>query len=483
DYDTSDQLYFEPLTVEDVLNVCEALSPVGLIVQYGGQTPLNLARGLQAAGQKILGTSVEEIDLASSREKFSLVLKELGLRQPANGSANNFEEALAVAEEIGYPVVVRPSYVLGGRAMEIVFDRTELERYMRLAVEASPERPVLVDRFIEDATEVDVDAVADGKTCRVGGIMEHVEEAGVHSGDSCCVLPPPTLPVAIVEEIRRSTYALAARLGVKGLMNIQFAIRGDRLYVLEVNPRASRTVPFVSKATGVPLAKIAARVMAGLTLEEAGFPAEEPWPAYYSVKEPVFPFARFPGCDVLLGPEMRSTGEVMGVDVDLGRALAKAKLGAGQNLPREGRIFLSVKDADKREAYSIARQLHEMGYVLAATGGTHRVLTANGIPAERVHKLHEGRPHVLDLVKNRQIDLIINTPSGRDPKADEAVIRAHAVDYGIPLITNIHAAAAAVDGMEALRRGELRPVALQDLYAPPRGVPPRVGAATPSAAR
>jgi carbamoyl-phosphate synthase large subunit len=465
DYDTSDLLYFEPLTVEDVLNVWESQKPLGMIVQFGGQTPLNLARRLQAQGVRIIGTAVDRIDEAEDREKFRRILRDLKLNYPDSGIANNPEEAMAVAEEVGYPVLVRPSYVLGGRAMEIVYDRESLQTYMRQVVEASPERPIQIDRFLEEAIELDVDAVSDGRRTVIGGIMEHIEEAGIHSGDSCCVLPAHSIGDAILEEIRNATQALARKLEVRGLMNVQFAVKGTRVYVLEVNPRASRTVPFVSKAIGVPLAKVATQVMMGRTLEELGY-TQEIIPPYFSVKEPVFPFARFPGVDILLGPEMRSTGEVMGIDTNLGCALAKAKRGASQRLPKEGKVFISVKDADKRTVLFIAKQLVDLGFELCATSGTHKVLQRSGIPSQHVCKLNAGRPNVLDIITNREVGLIINTPSGKDPRADEALIRTKAVALGIPCITTLSAAAAVVSGIEAVIRRGLSVRALQDYHAP-----------------
>ncbi len=464
DYDTSDDLFFEPVTVEDVLNIWEELAPQGAIVQFGGQTPLNIVKALEAGGVTVIGTSVADIDTAEDRDKFQQVVRELKLLQPENGIARSLSEARQVATALGYPVLVRPSYVLGGRAMQIVYDEKDLERFVKEAFDVAPEHPVLVDKFLEDAIEVDVDVVADGQLSVIGGIMEHIEEAGIHSGDSCCVLPPYSLSDKIVGDIRAAAHALAVRLHVKGLMNIQFAVKNERVYVLEVNPRASRTVPFVSKATGVPLAKIAAKVMVGKTLAELGF-TEEPAPAHFSVKEPVFPFTRFPGVDILLGPEMKSTGEVMGIDFDLGCALAKAKQGGGGRLPPSGRVFLSVKDADKRSVIPIAKRLETLGFELIATDGTYRVLKRSGIQVERVNKLSEGRPNIRDLIKNSQIRLIINTPSGKDPRADEAVIRSAAVSHGVVCITTMSGAAAAVNGIESTARQGLSPKALQDYHA------------------
>ena len=463
DYDTSDRLYFEPLTREDVLNIVEKEKPEGVIVQFGGQTPLNLAVPLEKAGVQILGTSPDSIDLAEDRKRFQALIQKLGLVQPHNGTATSYEEARAVAGEIGYPVVVRPSYVLGGRAMEIVYDETALQRYIRDAVQASPERPILIDKFLEEAIEVDVDAISDGERVVIGGIMEHIEEAGIHSGDSACVLPPYTLTDELMEVIKQNTYALARELKVKGLMNIQFAIRNDVVYVLEVNPRASRTVPFVSKATGVPLAKLAAKVMVGRTLAELGFTREVEVP-YVAVKESVFPFNRFPGVDTVLGPEMKSTGEVMGLDSTYGIAFAKAQLAAGQKLPQKGKVFISVKNRDKRSIIFIAKKLWELGFRIVATRGTAKALMQNGIPVDLIFKVLEGRPNVVDLIKNREIALIINTPSGRKPKQDQISIRSEAVAHNIPVITTISGAAASVNGIDALMKEELQVQSLQEYH-------------------
>jgi carbamoyl-phosphate synthase large subunit len=463
DYDTSDKLYFEPLTLEDVLNICDRERPQGVIVQFGGQTPLNLALALQKAGVPIIGTSPEDIDQAEDRERFQAVLNKLGLRQPPNGAATSAEEAVHIAQNIGYPVVVRPSYVLGGRAMEIVYDAEDLETFMDKAVEASAQHPVLIDKFLEDAIEIDVDAVADGARCVVAGIMEHIEEAGVHSGDSACAIPPFSLSDKQIEELKGQTYALAAELGVKGLLNIQYAIRGEAIYVLEVNPRASRTVPFVSKATGVPWAKVAARVMAGKTLSELGITSEVEID-HTAVKESVFPFNRFPGIDTILGPEMRSTGEVMGIDGNFGRAYAKSQLSAGQNLPRNGRVFVSVKDRDKRAIIMIARGLMDLGFQIVATHGTGKILERNGVAARHVFKVGEGRPTVVDLIKNGEIQLVINTPSGKRPKADEVAIRTAALQHNIPIVTTIPGASATVEGIDALIKGEIGVRSLQEYH-------------------
>ncbi|MDJ0520885.1 MAG: carbamoyl-phosphate synthase large subunit [Planctomycetota bacterium] len=462
DYDTSDLLFFEPLTNEHVLDVIERTGAEGVIVQYGGQTPLNLARGLEQAGAPIIGTSPDAIDLADDRKLFKELVEANDLLQTENGTATSYEEALGVAHKIGYPVLVRPSFVLGGRAMEIVYDDDTLRRYIEEAVDASPERPILVDKFLEDAVEVDVDALADGEQCIIGGIMEHIEECGVHSGDSCCTLPPWSLSDAILDEIRESTRKLAAALGVRGLMNVQYAIKGGRVFLIEVNPRASRTIPFVSKATGVPLARHAARIMAGETIESLGVP-DEVVPPYFSVKEPVFPFNRFPGVDIILGPEMRSTGEVMGVDPDLGAAFAKAKLGAYLKLPREGTIFISVKDDDKRAVIDIARRLALQGYNLVSTSGTYKLLQRSGVPVEMVYKIADGaRPNVLDIVKNRKVHLVINTPSGRGARTDEGQIRGAAAVLNIPCITTMSGATALVQALEAYRAQAIQVRSLQE---------------------
>ncbi len=463
DYDTSDRLYFEPLTREDVLNIVEKENPEGIIVQFGGQTPLNLSVPLEKAGVRILGTSPDSIDRAEDRQRFQDLIRKLGLVQPPNGTATCMEEARIVAKEVGYPLVVRPSYVLGGRAMEIVYDEETLDRYIRNAVMASPEHPILIDKFLEDAIEVDVDAIADGERVVIGGIMEHIEEAGIHSGDSACVLPPYTLSDELIGVIKENTYTLAKELRVKGLMNIQYAIRHDVVYILEVNPRASRTIPFVSKATGIPLAKLAAKVIIGRTLEELGF-TREVEVQHVAVKESVFPFNRFPGVDTLLGPEMKSTGEVMGIDHAFGIAFAKAQLAAGQVLPQKGKVFISVKNRDKRAIIFIAKMLHDFGFQIVATRGTAKALTQNGIPVEVINKVQEGRPNILDLIKNRSIDLIINTPSGHRPQRDHVSIRAEAVAHNIPLITTISGAAASVNGIEALLKEEIHVKSLQEYH-------------------
>jgi len=449
DYDTSTKLYFEPLTVEDVLNIVDLERPVGVIVQFGGQTPLNITLPLAKAGVPILGTSPDSIDIAEDRKRFQQMVNKLKLIQPNNGTAVNFEGARKVADRIGYPVLVRPSYVLGGRAMRIVYDDDQLKEYMEKAVEASPERPVLIDKFLEDAIEIDVDAIADGQRCVIGGIMEHIEEAGVHSGDAAMVLPPHTLAKEIVEIIRQNTYAIAKELKVVGLLNIQYAVRNNVVYVLEVNPRASRTVPFVSKAIGVPLAKLATKVMLGATLEQLGF-TQEKIPAHVAVKESVFPFIRFPGADAILGPEMKSTGEVMGIDLSFGAAYAKSQIAAGQRLPRRGTVFISVKNQDKRDIIFIAKKLVDLGFNLLATAGTAAALRSNDIPVQTLPKLHEGRPNIVDYIKDGKVHLIINTPAGRATRKDEVKIRSNAILYGVPLITTIAGAQASVHGIEHL---------------------------------
>lgn len=449
DYDTSDKLYFEPLTVEDVLNIVDVEKPIGAIVQFGGQTPLNISGALHKAGLNILGTSPDSIDIAEDRKRFQQMLKKLKLVQPDNGTATSFDEAKAVAERIGYPVVVRPSFVLGGRAMEIVYDEKSLSDYMEKAQEASPERPILVDKFLEDAIEVDVDAIADGETCVIGGILEHIEEAGIHSGDSAMVLPAHTLGKDIIEVIKKNTYAMAKELNVKGLMNIQYAVKNNIVYILEVNPRASRTVPFVSKAIGVPLAKLATKIMLGKSLKELGFTKEKTI-NYVTVKESVFPFIRFPGVDAILGPEMKSTGEVMGIDATFGCAYAKSQIAAGQKLPTKGNVFISVKNQDKRNIVFVAKKLADLGFKIVATSGTAEALKSNDIDVQVLPKLHEGRPNAIDLLKDGKISLIINTPSGKTTKEDEMKIRSLAILYNIPLITTVSGAQASVNGIENL---------------------------------
>ncbi|MBI3423807.1 MAG: carbamoyl-phosphate synthase large subunit [Acidobacteria bacterium] len=464
DYDTSDRLYFEPLTFEDVMHIVELEKPKGVIVQFGGQTPLNLAMRLHHAGVPIIGTSPDAIDLAEDRKRFGKLLVELNIPQPVNGTAVTVEEAKRVAASIGYPVLVRPSYVLGGRAMMIVYDDASLENYMKTAVEASPEKPVLVDRFLEDAFEVDVDALADGERCVIAGIQEHIEEAGIHSGDSSSVLPPYMVKPEHLDKMRKYTRTLAKALNVVGLMNIQFAIKDDIVYVLEVNPRASRTVPFVSKATGVPLAKIAARLMTGRKLSEFNLPDELAVEGFF-IKGPVFPFVKFPGVDPLLGPEMRSTGEVMGMAEGFGAAFAKSQLGAGARLPLEGTAFISTNDSDKKNAVRVAKRLHELGFRIVATRGTQRELERAGVPAERVFKVNEGRPNVVDLIKSDEIDLIVNTPLGRASFYDERAIRRAAMQYSVVTFTTLTGANAAVSAIAALRQEKLSVTSLQEHHS------------------
>jgi len=464
DYDTSDKLYFEPLTLENVLDIVKREKPDGVIVQFGGQTPLKLAVPLKKAGVNIIGTTPESIDVAEDREKFKALLKKVNLIQPDNGIAMSFEEAKKVAHLIGYPIVVRPSYVLGGRAMEIVYAESDLESFVEKAYEASPDLPILIDKFLEDAIEIDVDAVSDGERCVVAGIMEHIEEAGIHSGDSACALPPYSLNDDLIERIKSNTCELAKELHVVGLMNIQYAIKNDVVYVLEVNPRASRTVPFVSKATGIQWAKVAAKLMTGMKLGDLGVDREVEI-GHFAVKESVFPFNKFFGVDTILGPEMKSTGEVMGIDVNFGAAFWKAQLGAGQNLPFDGNVFLSVKNKDKRNVVFIAKKLSDLGFKIYATRGTGKILANSGIDTTFVNKVSEGRPHVVDMIKNGEIHLIINTPSGRKPKNDEVLIRSGAVQYKIPYTTTISGAQAVVNAIETMKKGDLRVRPLQDYYA------------------
>ncbi|MCK4276193.1 MAG: carbamoyl-phosphate synthase large subunit [Phycisphaerae bacterium] len=462
DYDTSDRLYFEPMTAEDVLNVVEAEKPFGVILQFGGQTPLNLSAELEANGVPLLGTSPRSIDLAEDRKRFKELLEDLGLHQAPNGTATSYEEAAGLAEQIGYPVLVRPSYVLGGRAMEIVYDRDELKHFMTQAVEASPERPVLVDKFLENAVEVDVDAISDGNLTVIGAIMEHIEQAGVHSGDSACVIPPQTLSGETCEEIARQTKALSEALGVVGLMNVQYAVQDGKVYVLEVNPRASRTVPFVAKAKGVPLAKLATKVMMGHTLEQLGL-TEEVAIDHVAVKEAVFPFARFPGVDTQLGPEMKSTGEVMGVAEDFGMAFAKAQLAAGQNLPTAGTVFFSLRDQDKTpQIIEVARTLAEHGFQLCATDGTARFFSEAALSSQRVNKVRQGRPHIVDKIIDGQVALVINTPSGKHPREDEIAIRSTSWARSIPIITTVQGAVAAAQAISALKQTEMSVKTLQE---------------------
>ncbi len=468
DYDTSDLLFFEPLTVEDVLNICDRVQPDGIIVQFGGQTPLNLARALQDAGAPIIGTSVDAIEAAEDREKFSAMIERLGLRQPANGIARNMSEARSIAEKIGYPILVRPSFVLGGRAMEICYDQSQLEKYVVAAFVAAQGQPVLIDSFLEGATEVDVDAISDGVDVIVPGIMEHIEEAGVHSGDSACAIPPYSLPGPVVKEIRDAAEALARDLKVIGLMNVQFAVKWEDskpiVYVIEVNPRASRTVPFVAKATGMPVAKIAAKVMAGVSLKEQGA-TEDPIPRHVSVKESVFPFIKFAGVDIVLGPEMRSTGEVMGISERFSMAFAKSQLAAGTVLPHQGNVFVSVAEKGKPAVVDLAKRLHDIGYKILATDGTANVLEAADVPTRRVKKISEGHPNLLDFLSDGEVALVMNTPRGKGARTDEGKIRAAAVQAGVPCLTTIEAATAAVRAMEALRVETMQVESLQDRFA------------------
>ncbi|MEE3220119.1 MAG: carbamoyl-phosphate synthase large subunit, partial [Planctomycetota bacterium] len=479
DYDTSDLLFFEPLTTEDVLNIFDRVQPDGVIVQYGGQTPLNLVRALANEGVPIIGTSVDTIEAAEDREKFQALLRRLGLRQPANGIARTMDEARAEAKKIDYPLLVRPSFVLGGRAMEICYDQEQMEHFVKKAFEVAQGQPVLIDRFLEDATEVDVDCIFDGETALIAGVMEHIEEAGVHSGDSACAIPPYSLPGPVVAEIHAATEAMARELRVHGLMNVQFAVKkeGDRqnVYVIEVNPRASRTVPFVAKATGMPVAKVAAKIMAGqvlsepVTLASLGYESN-PIPSHVSVKESVFPFIKFAGVDIVLGPEMKSTGEVMGISPRFSIAFAKSQLSAGVNLPREGKIFVSVADRTKDAIVPLARRLITMGYEILSTSGTARRLQEEGVEVTLLKKLQEGHPNLLDYLANEDVQLIFNTPSGKGARTDEGRIRAACVAHGVPCITTVQAADACVLAMEALREEELNVQSLQQRFAVDAGI-------------
>jgi carbamoyl-phosphate synthase large subunit len=459
DYDTSDKLFFEPLTLEDVLHIYEREKCWGAIAQFGGQTPLNLALGLQKNGVNIIGTSPQSIEIAEDRKLFAAMLDKLKIPQPPNGLATNAEEALVISKRLTYPVLVRPSFVLGGRAMQIVYSDAELTHYMKFAVEVSSDRPVLVDKFLEDATEVDVDCITDvghfknpnEGTIVIGGMLEHIEFAGVHSGDAAMVLPPHTLSKKVIQTIRDYTHAMARELKVIGLMNVQYAVKAETVYVLEVNPRASRTVPFVSKAIGKPLAKLAAKVMAGKTLKELNF-TEEIWTKYWAVKESVFPFNKFVGQDILLSPEMRSTGEVMGLDADLGIAYAKSQMAANSPLPLKGKIFISVSDAHKTGVAAVAKLFSELGFELVATSGTATVLEKAGLKVQRILKLLEGRPNVIDLLKNKEIQLVINTPAGQSPREDEVKIRTTAIYTGTPIMTTLSGAKAAALGIAALKK-------------------------------
>ena len=463
DYDTSDRLYFDPLTKENVLDILKKEKPFGIIVQLGGQTPLNLATYLEKEGFKILGTSSDSIDLAEDRKRFKILLEKLKLKQPESGTATNYEEALKIVMRIGYPVLVRPSYVLGGRAMQIIYNDENLKVYIEKATFVSSSHPILIDNFLEDAIEIDVDALSDGENTIIAGIMEHIEEAGIHSGDSAMVLPPYSLTDAVLNEIRIFTKALAKELKVKGLMNIQYAFKDNILYVLEVNPRASRTVPFISKAIGVPIAKIATKIMLGQKLKDIGF-CEEKIPNYFCVKESVFPFIKLPGVKIELGPEMRSTGEVMGIDKDYGMAFAKAQIAAGQNLPTRGGVFISVKNKDKRNIAFVSKKLYDMGFKIFATKGTAKILKNVGIEVKILPKIDEERPNILDYIKNKEIDLVINTASGRVSQKDQNLIRTLTVMSGIMLITTISGAQAAVHGIEALKNGTYEVKSLQEYY-------------------
>ena len=463
DYDTSDKLYFEPLTREDVLHIVEKEKPYGVIVQFGGQTPLNLASALQKAGVPIIGTSPDSIDRAEDRDLFQEMLNKLGLRQPENGIAFSYEDAKTVARDIGYPIMVRPSFVLGGRAMKIVYDEKDLEEFFNLAVQASPDKPVLIDKFLEEAFELDVDVISDGEKTIIGGMMEHIEEAGIHSGDSACVLPPYSISQAHIDEMAEAARAIARELKVKGLMNIQFGIMNDTVYIIEVNPRASRTIPFVSKAIGIPLAKLATKVMLGKTLDELGF-TREIIPPYYCVKEAVMPFDRFENVDPVLGPEMKSTGEVMGIDKDLGAAVAKAQLAAGQKLPTQGTVFVSIQDKDKKAALSVARNFHEMGFTIMSTRGTTKFFKENDVPAKLVKKVSAGRPHVVDAMTNNEIQLILNTSASSQTKQDGYAIRRAAIKYKIPYATTTDGAKAICNAIQALKKESLSVKPIQDYH-------------------
>ncbi len=465
DYDTSDRLYFEPLTFEDIMNIIEKEKPLGVIVQFGGQTPINLAVALLKAGVNVLGTSADSIDIAEDRKRFKQMLDKIGLRQPPNGTAFNFKEAEAVAKQIGYPVLVRPSYVLGGRAMEIVYDENKLEGFIKEAAEVSGEHPVLIDKFLEDALEVDVDLIGDGETFVIGGIMQHIEEAGIHSGDSAMSLPAYSLSSEMLNKIREATVQMAKELNTVGLMNVQYAIKDGELYVLEVNPRASRTVPFVSKVIGVPLAKLATKIMLGKKLKDLGF-TKEITPKHIAVKESVFPFNRFPGVDIILGPEMKSTGEVMGLDDNFAQAYIKSQIAAGQKLPKKGNVFISVCDRDKKLVAGLAKKIADLKFKIYATSGTAEVLKKHNIKVTILPKIAEGRPNILDLMKDGKIQLVVNTPTGRIPREDEVKIRSHVVLYNIPYTTTISGAQATVSGIESWIKKDLKVKSLQEYHHP-----------------
>ena len=463
DYDTADRLYFEPLTLEDVLNIIDTEKPEGVIVQLGGQTPLKLAVPLEKEGVRILGTSPDSIDRAEDRKRFKEILHKLDLKQPDSETALSVEDAVKAAGAIGYPVMVRPSYVLGGRAMEIVYDEASLHDYMKRAVKASPEHPILVDKYLEDAIEIDVDAISDGNKVVIGGIMEHIEEAGIHSGDSACSLPPYSLSAEILDKVKAHSKVLAKELNVIGLMNIQFAVKDNRIYIIEVNPRASRTIPYVSKSIGIPLAKLAAKAMVGKSLDELGLSTEQEI-SHYSVKEAVFPFDRFAGVDTLLGPEMKSTGEVMGIDNDFGRAYAKAQASAGNMMPLKGHIFISVKDKDKPAIMPLAKTLASLGFTMVATKGTAFYLQQQGIEVETINKVMEGSPHCVDLLKNNKIDFIINTVTGARAQKDSFSIRESALQHNIPYTTTVAGARATVNAIEIMVTKQINVKSIQEYH-------------------
>ncbi|HMK49477.1 MAG TPA: carbamoyl-phosphate synthase large subunit, partial [Thermodesulfovibrionales bacterium] len=463
DYDTADRLYFEPLTIEDVLNIIDTEKPEGIIVQFGGQTPLKLAVPLEREGVRILGTAPDSIDRAEDRRRFKELLHKLNLKQADSDTALSVEEALSAAQRIGYPVMVRPSYVLGGRAMEIVYDENSLREYMKRAVKASPEHPVLVDKYLEDAIEVDVDAISDGRDVIIGGVMEHIEEAGIHSGDSACSLPPHSLAKEVVKEIKSQTKALARELNVVGLMNVQFAVKNQEIYILEVNPRGSRTIPFVGKATGVPLAKIAAKVMVGKTLKGLGITREKGI-KHIAVKEAVFPFDRFHGVDSILGPEMKSTGEVMGIDKDFGIAFGKSQISCGNRIPLSGKIFISLKDKDKQLSVPLVKKLLELGLSVIATRGTAKYLKDHGLDVEVVNKVNEGRPHIVDKIKNKEIHFVINTVTGTQAQKDSFSIRQSALQYKVPFTTTISGATAAVNAIEMFKKKKMNIKPIQEYH-------------------